>query len=434
MRLTITLLILWAAAALALISSTKVDDASETSSTHSYMGTPPPGYQQEWVTHSVYVHGFASLSALPGEFEYVYLPEFTLLENHYWCLSIYPGGNKDATKGMVSLYLENRSNKAIEIDFGFSVIDSNGKQVEHKTDGPRNFTPMGDDNSGWGWPNFAKHSNLMSSLIYGTLVIEVHMKLATPTKLVPPPFIPENPAAKMTQGLFLNNKSTDIVFEVGGEEQLKNDAESMILVTFPAHRVIVENCSSIFPDLCESHNNSAISHIQINYVKPDVFHLLLGYIYGLKISDDDMKSHTREIIDAAYKYKVVNLKLEAEAYFVQTTTFTMENVMELLLYAELKKCALLKEAAMDYIVKNKADIIKQLSFTDDSGSLLYDVLVALFRSENEDGTVGDIESQLASMRVSQLRKKAHDMGLGVDGSREMLIADIKESLEKVHGY
>ena len=94
-------------------------------SAHSHMGAPPPGYQQEWVTHSVYVHGFASLSALPGEFEYVYLPEFTLLENHYWCLSIYPGGNKDATKGMVSLYLENRSNNAIEIDFGFSVIDSN---------------------------------------------------------------------------------------------------------------------------------------------------------------------------------------------------------------------------------------------------------------------------------------------------------------------
>ena len=359
MRLTITLLLLWAAAALALISSTKVaDDASETSSTHTHMGTPPPGYQQERVTHTVHVRGFASMSALPDEYEYFYLPKFTLLENH-WCLSIYPGGNKDATKGMVSLYLENRSNKAIEIDFGFSVIDSNGKQVEHKADGPRNFTPMGGDNSGWGWPSFAKHSDLMSSLVNGALVIEVHMKLTKPTNSVPPSIISENPAAKMIQGLFLNNKSR--------EEQPKNDEESMILVTFPAHSVIVENCST---DLCESHNNSAISHIQINDVKPDVFHLLLSYIYGLKISDDDMKSHTREIIDAADKYGVVNLKLEAEAYFVKTTTFTMENVMELLLYAELKNCTLLKEAAMDYIVENKADIIKQLSFTDAPGSLI----------------------------------------------------------------
>jgi hypothetical protein len=183
-------------------------------------------------------------------------------------------------------------------------------------------------------------------------------------------------------------------------------------------------------------------------VKPDVFHLLLSYIYGLKISDDDMKSHTREIIDAADKYRVVNLKLEAEAYFVKTTTFTMENVMELLLYAESKNCALLKEAAMDYIVENKAVIIKQLSFTDAAGlldiikqlsftdapGLLYDVLVACVKSENEDGTVGDIDSQLASMRVSQLRRKAHEMGLGVDGSREMLITAIKESLEKARGY
>ena len=89
---------------------------------------------------------------------------------------------------------------------------------------------------------------------------------------------------------------------------------------------------------------------------------------------------------------------------------------------------------MDYIVENKADIIKKLSFTDAPGSFLNDVLVACVRSENEDGTVGDIDSQLASMCVSQLRKKAHEMGLGVDGSRGMLIAAIKESLEKVHGY
>ena len=63
---------------------------------------------------------------------------------------------------------------------------------------------------------------------------------------------------------------------------------------------------------------------------------------------------------------------------MEGTTFTIENVMEYLLYAESKNCALLKEAAsMDYIVENKAEVIKKLSFTDTvPGTLMRDLLVA----------------------------------------------------------
>jgi hypothetical protein len=89
-----------------------------------------------------------------------------------------------------------------------------------------------------------------------------------------------------------------------------------------------------------------------------------------------MKSHAKDIIDAADKYRVVNLKLEAEASLVKATTFTMENVMELLIYAESKNCALLKEAAMDYIVENKVEAIEKLSFAKAPGTLVRDVLVA----------------------------------------------------------
>jgi hypothetical protein len=120
---------------------------------------------------------------------------------------------------------------------------------------------------------------------------------------------------------------------------------------FPAHRVIVANSSSILADLCESQDDGT-TPIQINDVTPDVFRLMLSYIYGGKVSENDMKSHAREIIDATDKYGVVSLKLESEANLVEGTTFTIENVMELLLYAESKNLALLKETAMDYIVDN----------------------------------------------------------------------------------
>jgi hypothetical protein len=154
----------------------------------------------------------------------------------------------------------------------------------------------------------------------------------------------------------------------------------------------------------------------------------LNYIYGGKVSDDDMKSHAEEIIEAADKYGVVNLKLEAEARLVEGTTFTIENVKELLIYAESKNCALLKEAAMDYVVTNKADVIKKLSFNDAPGTLLNDMLTAVVRSEMEYGAPAggnNDENDISSMRVSELRRKAHEKGLNVDGSREMLIAALQ---------
>jgi hypothetical protein len=197
------------------------------------------------------------------------------------------------------------------------------------------------------------------------------MKLSIPVTYTPPPVIPMNPLLNMIQGLFLDEKTADIVFEVGGGNS-KNNAMKMAKIEpirFPAHRLIVSNCSSIFADLCISEEGDDRTHIiEINDVVPDVFRLLLFYIYGGKVSNDDMKSHAKEIIDSADKYGVVNLKLEAEC-FMEGTTFTIENEMEHLLYAESKNCALLKEAAMDFIIENKTKVIEKLSFAYAPGEL-----------------------------------------------------------------
>jgi hypothetical protein len=197
-------------------------------------------------------------------------------------------------------------------------------------------------------------------------------------------------------------------------------------VSFSAHRLIVENCSSIFAELCESHNDNT-SQIQINDVKPDVFRLLLSYIYGGKVSEDDMALHAREIIDAADKYGVVNLKLEAEASLVEGTTFTIENVMELLLYADSKNLALLKEAAMDYMMENRDEVLETISFADMiPGTLMRDLLAATARGEvRNNGTNVHVDNHYNALRISELRKMAHEKGLNVDGSREMLIAALK---------
>jgi hypothetical protein len=117
-------------------------------------------------------------------------------------------------------------------------------------------------------------------------------------------------------------RSADIMFEVRGEEQPKNNAMKIAKtapVTFPAHRLIVESCSSIFEELCESNSEDKTTPISISGVSPDVFRLLLFYMYGGKVPDNDMKSHAKEIIDAADRYGVSSLKLEAEVCLVNAT-------------------------------------------------------------------------------------------------------------------
>jgi hypothetical protein len=403
-------------------------------SAHTHVGTAPPGYQNEWVTHTVHYHGFPNLSSERDEF--VDSPEFEELGN-LWRLRLYPGGCRGAAEGKVFLYLWNMSDKAIEMDYDFSV-NGNGKQVAYeRSSRPHYFAPVGTVSpegtglNGWGF-SFVKRSKLLSSLFNGTLVIEVHMRLAKPTKSVPPPFIPENPSScKTIAGVFLDDKYSDIMFEVGGDQR-KDNAMKVAKIArerFPAHRLIVANCSSILANLCASHNDDTTTPIQINDVTPDIFRLLLSYIYGVKISDDDMKSHARDIIDAADKYGVVNLKLVAEASLVEDTIFTIENVMELLLYAESKNLALLKEAAMDYIVENKNEVQEKLSFADTvPGNLMRDLLAAMSRGERAVAGGIDVvggDSHYNALRISELRKRAHEKGLNVDGSREMLIASLK---------
>jgi hypothetical protein len=192
-------------------------------------------------------------------------------------------------------------------------------------------------NNVWGFPNFATRLSLLSSLVHGTLIVEVHMRLAKPNKAVPPPFIPENPFAKNIQRMIIDENLGDISFVVGGNQKEKNEEKiaKTAPVMFHAHRYILRECSTgILADICRSNVASMSTPIEIMDVSPDVFRHLLYSAYGMKISDEDMKSQTKEIIDAANKYGVVNLKLEAEAFFVGATTFSLENVMEHLLYAD----------------------------------------------------------------------------------------------------
>jgi hypothetical protein len=89
-------------------------------------------------------------------------------------------------------------------------------------------------------------------------------------------------------------------------------------------------------------------------------------------------------------------------------------------------CALLKETAMDYLVENSAEALDTISFNDLlTPTLIRDVFAAFARGKKNDESDGDGGCRYNSMRISELRREAHEKGLNVDGSREMLIAALK---------
>jgi hypothetical protein len=82
------------------------------------------------------------------------------------------------------------------------------------------------------------------------------------------------------------------------------------------------------------------------------------------------------------------------------------------------------------MIKHKVEVMKKISFDNTPGALVGDVLAAMARGETMWGTDEESRNGLGTMRISELRLKAHDNGLNVDGSREILIAALEEASNK----
>jgi len=125
-----------------------------------------------------------------------------------------------------------------------------------------------------------------------------------------------------------------------------------------------------------------------------VFHLLLHYVYGGEISDKEFVDNAKDLINAGDKYGVTNLKLEADVWYVNNTEISIDNVIDNLLYAHAKNCALLKESVMDFIlVENKQEVLRRVSFRDAPGDVCNDLLAAVLRHYDKDSTIDDGENE-----------------------------------------
>ena len=353
-----------------------------------------------------------------------------------WRVSIYPGGEFGSLDEMVSLFLQQRRSEgrdlAIKYSLAFCRRDQSIIQQERII-----FDGSYDS---WGWLDFCSRDQIIGNYVYegyleeGALVVHVGLELDE--------FIPKNPAPSIMLKLFDDENSTDVAFEIGEQQNqpenencTSNDrkkAKTSAAKLYHAHRLILQHCSPELADLCAT--SDGMTPIVISDVKPEVFRHLLYYVYGGEISDEEFVGNEMDLINAADKYGVTNLKLEAEVWCVKNTEITVDNVIDTLLYAHAMNCALLKESVMDFIVENKQEVLQRVSFQDVPGDVCKDLLAATLRHDEVKDSSGyvigknerDVETMCSKMRIRDLRRMLDDKGLDIDGSREALIAKLKE--------
>ena len=121
----------------------------------------------------------------------------------------------------------------------------------------------------------------MEILVQGSLVIEVRMRPTSTDESISQ-FIPANPFNQNMLELFMDEESTDVVFEVNKEScQSEEHTNKMSKTTTPfyAHRLILKNNASALYEMCGGSGEEDITTVSITDVKPEIFNHMLYYAY-----------------------------------------------------------------------------------------------------------------------------------------------------------
>ena len=439
----------------------------------------------EWKTIRTTFHNFASLPAQRDE-----MVSSPTLECHglKWSVELYPGGHSQSNQNetYVSFFLNCVSCKETggEVKAEWAIRASKPgnptgtRIIGSKTNGATIF-----DSQGWGKVDGICRASLLTQsnrfLLAGSLTIEVDIQVVFDKfPWVAPPVPASNAACskctarrvadadqvarlkekcrnwaeicKCTKALLTENKEAlkcmnlqlkpisldmlqllesgdkaDVTFETGHNDDGKKKK------TFHAHSVILSTRCPTLALLSEDYDSEM--PIPIEDVDPNMFRMLLRFIYGGKLPNKEiLKKDAQSIIRVADRFGCTGLKIFAEAELASAEIST-DSVAELILFADATNCALLKEAAMDKFVDDIEGVMASDGYDQvkESPAILAEMMAAMVsankkRPPSDGGDDGD-DKDYKRMRVATLREKLEAKGLDIDGSKDMLVSRLKDA-------
>ena len=373
-------------------------------------------FPSAWKTIRTQFHDFADLPS-----ERYDCTESPVLQCHglEWQIQLYPGGDTESSEDdvFISLRLWCKScTNTNKIKAKFNIrVPSAGRVVDGA------FHKFFKKDVAWGFNEYAKREDVLKPsnnyLPDGNLTVEVDIQVMLDK---PPVWTPTNTiSADMLAFLDAADAlNTDVTFEVASEDAKECVyAHGQILAArCPTLASLAEGCDPDTP-------------IPIGDVQADVFRMLLRFIYAGEVpSKKVIHEQAKDIIRVADRFGCTGLKLTAEAELA-TAGITTENAAELILFADGTNCALLKETAMEFFVKNSQAVMKSDGFEQvkESPAIMAELMVVGFGGSTERPAPSDPDGErdYKRMRVSALRRKLDEKGFDVDGSKEMLISRLE---------
>jgi hypothetical protein len=144
-----------------------------------------------------------------------------------------------------------------------------------------------------------------------------------------------------------------------------------------AHKWILETRAPDLAVLCDSCDKA--NPLPIEDVEPEIFEIMVKFLYGEEIQAHVWKEKAEPILKAAGKYGFGKLKRQAEAWHVQNVKLTVDNAVDCLLQADGNDWPLLKKASIDFIVANAKEIVASKSYSclDEAPPLRREMILAM---------------------------------------------------------
>mmetsp|Transcript_23987 Transcript_23987/g.56801 ORF Transcript_23987/g.56801 Transcript_23987/m.56801 type:complete len:413 (-) Transcript_23987:63-1301(-) len=395
----------------------------------------PPRRDGEGVT--VAFHNFLHLPNKKGS--HVKSSKFTCY-NHVWTVRMFPRGTKEADGGRISVAVKKESSGSLSADLVFRVLDCRFHVISSRS---IKTTPFIQGTSSGihslvhrslvtsGVPRLPGRDGWQPVLDGGTLRINILMSL--PQVSMRHWVMPTNPIAGRVHSLLLDEEeSADVCFDVKSKDESRAQ-------TFHAHRLILKVCAPDLALLCvdsgvktRSRASISPSPTQVSIeAEPDAFSLFLDYVYGKETTSFDWETHAGSVLELANKYNVPTLKVEAEVRYVEHFKFTVNNVIEQILYADAMECPLLREASMNFILSpdNFKGVVSCKAFREDllQAKHIAQEIVVAHASVADSAAESNAKVDFEDMPVDDIRFLLKERGLSLDGSLEMLISRLKIS-------
>ena len=378
-----------------------------------------------WKIIRAVFHEFSDLPSDPGRSEFASVVECHDLK---WKFQLFPGGVKrsksDKAGDHFSVYLHCISSLSSIVKFDYKMFLGTVAKASTNLSKTSN-------NGGVGL-RAPREDILNHYLVDGDLIVEVDINVYISR---PPVWCPKETIGsdliKLLEEAQDGETLDDIVsFEVGRDDAATGQKKAIVHAHCP---ILSVRC----PELLRlADENPDDTPIPIKNIEPSHFRILLRYIYGgdFPTAGSIGGNEVVGLLEAAIRFGCTNLKLAIESTAVSSSVITPENMFQLLSFAHTTKLALLKEAAIKFVLDNKADVGVSVGYEALTPELLSELMLSQKNDSNNfwppvRDFYSSTDEKLKQLSVSSLRSILETRNMDIDGSKEDLIGRLRCNFE-----